>query len=84
VPISMDLTSGWVNFLDDPSQSPHCRPKVIFEFFGIAEDIGQNKSKEIQDVLMMGPTSPDWTLPSRLADNQLVCQLSKRGSSIAR
>lgn len=70
---------GRVNFLDDPSQSPHCRPKVIFEFFGIAESTGQNKSKEIRDVLMMGPMSPDWTLPSRLADNPLVWTLEVNG-----
>lgn len=28
---------GRVNFLDDPSQSPHCKPKVIYEFFGIVD-----------------------------------------------
>ncbi len=57
----------------------HCRPKVIFEFFGIAEGTGQNKSKEIRDVLMMGPMSPDWTLHSRLADNPLVWTLQVNG-----
>jgi hypothetical protein len=60
---------GRVNFLDDPSQAPHCKPKAIYEFFGIAEGTGQNKSKEVRDVLKMGPLSPEWTLPSRLADN---------------
>jgi hypothetical protein len=70
---------GRVNFLDDPSQTPHCRPKVIFEFFGIAEGTGQNKSKEIREVLMMGPMSPDWTLPSRFADNPLVWTLQVNG-----
>ena len=35
---------GRVNFLDDPSQTPHCKPKAIYEFFGVAESTGQNKS----------------------------------------
>ncbi|MBL8529548.1 MAG: hypothetical protein JNL68_17860 [Burkholderiales bacterium] len=38
--------AGRVSFLDDPSQVPHCKPKVIYEFFGIAESTAQNKSKE--------------------------------------
>lgn len=32
---------GRVNFLDDPSQLPHCKPKIIYEFFGIGESTGQ-------------------------------------------
>ena len=40
---------GRVNFLDDSSQTPHCKPKAIYEFFGIGESAGQNKSKEIRD-----------------------------------
>jgi len=73
---------GRVNFLDDPSQTPHCKPKVIYEFFGIAESTGQNKSKDIRDVLMMGPMSPQWTLPSRLADNPMVWLLQVNGLMI--
>jgi hypothetical protein len=70
---------GRTNFLDDPSQSPHCKPKVIYEFFGIAESTGQNKSKEIRDLLNMGSMSPEWTLPSRLADTPLVWMLQVNG-----
>ena len=70
---------GRVNFLDDSSQNPHCKPKIIYEFFGIAESTGQNKSKEIRDVLKMGPMSPDWTLRSRLADNPMVWMLQVNG-----
>ena len=73
---------GRVNFLDDSSQNPHCKPKIIYEFFGIAESTGQNKSKEIRDVLKMGPMSPDWTLRSRLADNPMVWMLQVDGLMI--
>ena len=70
---------GRLNFLDDPSQTPHCKPKAIYEFFGIAESTGQIKSKEIRDVLKVGPLSPEWTLPSRLADNPMVWMLQING-----
>lgn len=70
---------GRVNFLDDSSQSPHCKPKAIYEFFGIGESTGQNKSREIRDLLKMGPMSPEWTLPSRLAENPLVWMLQVNG-----
>lgn len=70
---------GRVNFLDDPSQVPHCKPRILYEFFGIAESTGQNKSKEIRNALGMRPFSPEWTLPSRLADNPLVWMLEFNG-----
>ena len=70
---------GRVNFLDDPSQTPHCKPRVIYQFFGIAESTGQNKSKEIREALKMGVFSPDWTLPSQLAMNPLVWMLQVNG-----
>jgi hypothetical protein len=70
---------GTTNFLDDPSQVPHCKPKTIYEFFGIAETTGQNKSKQIRNALGMGVMHPDWTLPSRLADNPLVWMVQING-----
>lgn len=73
---------GQVNFLDDPSQAPHCKPKALYEFFGVAESTGQNKSREIRKTLMMGPMSPEWTLPSRLAENPLVWMLQVNGLMI--
>lgn len=73
---------GRVNFLDDPTQTPHCKPKLIYAFFGIAESTGQNKSKEVRDLLGMGPFSPEWTLPSRLADNPMVWMLQVNGVTV--
>lgn len=70
---------GRVNFLDDASQTPHCKPKAIYAFFRIAESTGQNKSKAIRDALKMGPFSHEWTLPSRLADNPMVWILQVNG-----
>lgn len=73
---------GHVNFLDDPSQVPHCKPKALYEFFGVVESTGQNKSREIRKTLKMAPMSPEWTLRSRLADNPLVWMLQVNGLMI--
>ena len=73
---------GRVNFLEDPSQTPHCKAKAIYDFFGIGESTGQNKSKEIRDLLKMGPMSPEWTLPNRLADNPMVWLLQVNGIAV--
>jgi hypothetical protein len=70
---------GRVNFLDDPAQQPHCKLGVVFEFFGVAANTGQNKSRAIQKMLGMGPLAPAWTLPSRLADNPVVWMLKVNG-----
>ncbi|HMX69255.1 MAG TPA: DUF6398 domain-containing protein [Accumulibacter sp.] len=70
---------GRVNFLDDSSRTPHCKPRVIYEFFGVAESTGQNKSKEIRDLLGMGPMAPAWTLPSQLMRNPMVWMLRVNG-----
>lgn len=70
---------GRVNFLDDPSQTPHCKPKVIYEFFGIGESTGQSKSKEIRDLLNMRYISPAWTLQSRLDHNPRAWFLQVNG-----
>ena len=73
---------GHVNFLDDSSQLPHSKPKSIYEFFGVAESTGQNKSRQIRETFDMGPMSPEWTLPSRLAENPLVWMLQVNGLMI--
>ena len=73
---------GRVNFLDDPSQTPHCKPKAIYEFFGVGESTGQSKSKEIRDLLKMGQLSPEWTLPSGLAGNPMVWLVQVNGFTV--
>ncbi|HLA35152.1 MAG TPA: DUF6398 domain-containing protein [Rhodocyclaceae bacterium] len=70
---------GFANFLGDASQTPHCKPKIIYDFFGIAESTGQSKSKEIRNLLKIDQLSPQWTLPSRLADNPMVWMLQING-----
>jgi hypothetical protein len=63
---------GTVNFVFDRARSPHVTSAELYQGFGVAESTGQGKSKRIRDLLRMGMFDPDWTLPSRLADNPRV------------
>ncbi|SJM95882.1 conserved hypothetical protein [Crenothrix polyspora] len=70
---------GMVNFLFDKSQTPHCKAPDIYTYFGIGSSTGQGKSKEVRDLLKMGQLSPEWTLPSRMAENPLIWMIQVNG-----
>jgi len=70
---------GWVNFLHDPSQSPHMSSTQIAEGFGVSQQTMLTKSKIIRDELELLPMDPDWCLPALLKDNPLVWMLSVNG-----
>ena len=72
-------TIGWVNILDDPSQSPHMKLIDIDPEFGLANSTGQGKSMAIKRMFGIGRLNPDWTLPSRYADNPLVWKVEING-----
>jgi hypothetical protein len=60
---------GIVNFLFDPSQTPHMKAADLYRAFGLGQSTGQGKSKLVRDLLKMGQLDPEWTLPSRVAHN---------------
>lgn len=70
---------GRVNFLDDPSQSPHMKSKEIAQGFGVSVSNMQAKSRIICEGLQLVPLDPNWSLPSRMDDNPLVWMLSVNG-----
>lgn len=70
---------GTVNFVFDRAQSPHVTAAELYQTFGVAESTGQGKSKQVRDILRMRVFDPDWTLPSRLADNPRVWLVSIDG-----
>jgi hypothetical protein len=72
-------TIGWVNFLNDPSQSPHLLLREIDERFGISESSGAAKLKEIRSMLRIHQLDPQWSLPSNIDDNPLVWMLEVNG-----
>jgi hypothetical protein len=72
-------TIGWVNYLDDRSQTPHLKLTFIDKAFGVAESTGQGKSKLIRTMLKIRNFDPRWTLPTRMDDNPVVWMLEVNG-----
>lgn len=70
---------GFVNFLQDPSRSPHMTSAQIAKGFGVSQQTMLTKSKIIRDKLDMIQFDPDWCLPSRLGDNPLAWMLEVDG-----
>ncbi|MEO8429574.1 MAG: DUF6398 domain-containing protein [Verrucomicrobiota bacterium] len=66
---------GWVNFLDDRSQSPHMKLPVIDRAFGVAESTGQGKAKAIRQLLKIHQFDHRWVLPSRWENHPLIWTL---------
>ena len=89
LPLEKGLPAGWasgivhaigfVNFLQDPSQSPHMTSAQIAGGFGVSQQTMQTKSKIIRDNLDIMQFDPDWCLPSLLGDNPLVWMLEIDG-----
>jgi len=72
-------TIGWVNFLNDKSQTPHMRSSDIDAGFGVSESSGVAKLAAIRKLLKIHRLDPAWTLPSRMQDNPLVWMLNVNG-----
>ena len=72
-------TIGWVNYLDDSSRKPHMKLTAIDRAFGVAESTGQGKSKAIRTMLKIRTFDPQWTLPSRMAENPMAWMIEING-----
>ncbi|HLB74446.1 MAG TPA: DUF6398 domain-containing protein [Sedimentisphaerales bacterium] len=91
-PLDQGSVAGWaggivhalgrVNFLHDPSTSPHKTPGEVAEGFGISHGTMTAKSKLIRDALDMVPFDPDWCISAMLEDNPLVWMLEVDGLMI--
>ena len=68
-------TIGWVNFLDDRSQSPHLKLPMIDRAFGVAESTGQGKAKAIRQWLKIRHFDHRWTLPSQWEHTPMIWTL---------
>ena len=75
-------TIGWVNVLDDSSHEPYMKLIDIDPEFGVAASTGQGKSLAIRRMFGIGRLAPDWTVPSRIADNPLVWKVWVHGSLV--
>lgn len=70
---------GMVNFLFDPSQTPHMSATELYKAFGVSTSTGQAKSKQARDTLDMKQMDPNWGLPSQLDDNLMAWMISVNG-----
>jgi hypothetical protein len=70
---------GMVNFLFDPSQTPHVPASQIWEHFGLSASTMQAKSKQIRDLLGMSQLAPDWMLSSRVEKSPWIWMLEING-----
>ena len=70
---------GFINFLQDPSQSPHMTSAQIAEGFGVSQQTMLAKSKIIRDEFGLKQFDPDWCLPSLIGENPLVWMLEVDG-----
>jgi hypothetical protein len=70
---------GHVNFLDDPSQSPHCKSKAIYEYLAFPRALAKANQGKSGKCLAWGAMSPEWSLPSQLIDNPMVWMLQVDG-----
>ncbi len=73
---------GTVNFIFDPSQSPHLKASKLYEGFGISSSTGSSKSKEVQELMDIIPFDPKWTLPSKIYDNPFAWLVSIDGVTV--
>ena len=72
-------TIGWVNFLDDRSQTPHMKLTAIDKAFGVGESTGQGKSMLIRKTLKIRPMDPAWSLRSRIERNPMAWMIQVNG-----
>jgi hypothetical protein len=70
---------GTTNFLFDSSQTPHCKPKTIYDHFGVSSSTALNHSKKVRDLLDITPFDADWLLPSLLEASSIPWMLEVDG-----
>ena len=70
---------GGVNFLHDKSQKLYMRSTDVDHYLGISSSSGAAKLSAIRKMLKIQQLDPNWTLPSRLADNPMVWMLQING-----
>jgi hypothetical protein len=72
-------TIGWVNFLDDSTQTPHMKLTAIDKAFSVGESTGQGKSMLIRKMFKIRPMDPKWSLPSRIDQNSMAWTIQVNG-----
>jgi hypothetical protein len=72
-------TIGWVNFLDDSSQTPYMKLTAVDQAFGVAGSTGQAKSKAIRDMLKIRQFDFRWMLRQLIEDSPMAWMIQVDG-----
>jgi len=70
---------GGANFLHDKTQSPYMRATDIDKYLGTSASSGAAKLAVIRKMLKIYQMDPEWSLPSRLANNPMVWMVKVNG-----
>ncbi len=70
---------GWVNFLDDSSQTPHLKLTAIDKAFGVAESTAQGKAKAVRDLLKIRQFDFHWMLRQRIEESPMAWMIQVNG-----
>lgn len=70
---------GVANFLFDKASAPYTTGQDLADAFGISKSTAASKAKKIRDWLKISHFSPQWGLPSKIADNPLAWIISLDG-----
>jgi hypothetical protein len=70
---------GRINFLGDPSFSPHVKTAELCAAFEVGESTVHAKARVIEETLGIGPLDLKWTLPSLAGKNPLVWMAEVNG-----
>ncbi|AFY39716.1 hypothetical protein Lepto7376_3519 [[Leptolyngbya] sp. PCC 7376] len=73
---------GMVNFLYDPSVTPHMKASELYKAFGVATSTGQGKSKTVRETLDLMQMDPDWSTQETLKYNPLATTVVINGQII--
>ncbi len=70
---------GKVNFLFDPSQTPHLSGTELCKLFGVSQSTASSKARDIFRYLNIMPLHPEWCLPSLIDENPLAWKVMVNG-----
>lgn len=73
---------GMINFLFDPSQTPHMKASALYQGFNVSQSTGGQKSKQVRDLFNTHQMDPNWCLPSMIENNPMVWMLSVNGFAV--
>jgi hypothetical protein len=72
-------TIGWVNFLSDPSQTPHLKTTEIDEGFGVSPASGAAKAKAIRDLLKIRQFDFHWMRRRLIEESPMAWMVEVNG-----